>query len=424
MRKGWMLLGLIVMFAIGSLCAAQDEVQNIWERDTLTGGFFGINDKIAADGLKLELGATQIYQQNVRGGLSTHRRAGRFSGSYELSLSANMQKLFSIEGGSFYMLAEGSYSEGIDAPAVGSFFGVNGDAAGDRAMDITELWYEQSAFDGNLRLRAGKINLTCGFEHHSCPVAFDCSTYANDETSQFLNAVLVNNPTIPFPENGLGVAGYLRLFDNWYISAAAADADSDARTSGFKTAFDEGRDFFYIFETGLTPEFSSAKGPLRGAYRLGVWADGREKQKFSNSNNRRDDTGFYTACDQMIWKENDEPGDEQGLGVFFRYGWANGKVDDITNFWSAGFQYQGLFEGRDDDVFGFGIAQGVFTEQSGANDGDGYGCDNETVFETYYNIAIASWLNVSPDIQYVINPGGNGASKDAVVLGARVQIAF
>ncbi len=417
-------MGLAVMLSIYNLGKAQNTGKSIWERDTLTNGFFGLNDKIADKGLNLEFSGTQIYQQNAKGGISTHRRAGRFSGSYKLSMSADMQKLLGIEGGKFYTLAEGSYSDGINGPSVGSFWGVNGDAAGNRTIDVTEMWYEQDAFDDNLRLRVGKIDLTCGFEHHNCSVAFDCSTYAEDETSQFLSPALVNNPTIPFPQNGLGVTGYLHLMSCWYLSAGVADADSDVRTSGFHTTFDGDRDFLYILETGLTPKISSTKGPLQGAYRVGVWTDGKDKQKFSNGENYRNDTGFYTTCDQMIWKENNNPDNSQGLGTFFRYGWANGKVNDVTNFWSIGLQYKGLFEGRDNDVFGFGMAQGVFTEQADADDELVYGCDNETVFETYYNVALTPWLHISPDVQYIANPGGDEANNDAIVFGVRVQMDF
>lgn len=71
-------------------------------------------------------------------------------------------------------------------------------------MDITELWYEHALLDDTLRVRLGKMDITGGFECRGCPVSFDGSLYANDETGQFLNSALVNNPTIPFPDKGLG----------------------------------------------------------------------------------------------------------------------------------------------------------------------------------------------------------------------------
>jgi hypothetical protein len=58
--------------------------------------------------------------------------------------------------------------------------------------------------DGAVLIRVGKLDLTGGFECRGCPVSFDGNSFANDQTTQFLNGALVNNPTIPFPDRGLG----------------------------------------------------------------------------------------------------------------------------------------------------------------------------------------------------------------------------
>jgi len=126
----------------------------------------------------------------------------------------------------------------------------------------------------------------------------------------------------------------------------------------------------------------------------------------------------------MIHKENSDPEDTQGLGVFGRFGYANSDLNEIGNFWSLGFQYQGLIDTRDDDVLGLGFAQGVFSDFAGANDDAGYTDDHESVVELYYSAALTGWLNVSPSIQYVSNPGGNRTVSDAVVLGLRLQMTF
>ena len=134
----------------------------------------------------------------------------------------------------------------------------------------------------------------------------------------------------------------------------------------------------------------------------------------------RDDVGFYLSCDQMLVKENVDTEDNQGLGTFFRYGYANSKKNDIADFWSAGFQYQGLLEGRDDDVLGVGFAQGIFSDKASTT----YTNDYENALEVYYSAQISPWLIVSPNIQYITNPGGVDGVSDAVVLGVRVLMIF
>lgn len=405
--------------------ANENQICPVWRQESLTNGLFGLGDRLAESGIELGLSATQIYQQNARGGISTHRRAGRYSGSYDVELEVDFEKLFDIDGGRLYMLTEGkwSQSQGINDPAVGSFFNVNGDGAPRRAIDVTELWYEHSFAARELRLRFGKMDLTGGFEHRNCPVSFDCSSYANDETTQFLNGALINNPTIPFPENGLGVAAHYEPDNFWYASAAVADAQADLRETGFDTTFGGEDYFFYVAETGITPVFRSANGSLPGAYRIGLWYDPQPKANTDladEGKSYRDDVGFYVTCDQMVAKENTEPEDTQGLGVFFRYGNEDSSRNDITNFWSIGFQYQGLFEGRDDDVLGVGFAHGTFSDKASAT----YTDDYESAFEVYYSVQVAPRLAISPDVQYVTNPGGDSTIADAVVLGLRMQMTF
>lgn len=388
------------------------------ERETLTDNWFGLGRELSKRGVSVNLGLTQIYQANLRGGMSTHRRSGRYGGSYDLELELDTEKLFRMPGGRIFLLSEGSWSDGLDASSVGSIFGVNDDAGGDRSIDVTELWYEHAFLDGRLRFRLGKIDLTGGFDCRGCPVAFDGSAYANDETSQFLNGALVNNPSIPFPDNGLGLMAYLQPLKWWYVSAGVADAQADARETGFNTTFHGRSDFFSIFETGVVPRLPSPKGELPGAYRIGLWYDPQPKDRFDGRGSKRDDVGIYLSFDQMVLKEISDEEDEQGLGIFARYGAADSDVNEIKSFWSAGAQYQGLVPSRNDDVLGFGMAQGRLSESAG------FTASHETALETYYNASITPWLNITPSVQYIFNPGGQNNMEDAVVAGVRLQMSF
>ncbi|MHC4541639.1 MAG: carbohydrate porin, partial [Planctomycetota bacterium] len=143
---------------------ADPDDTDIWNRETLTNGFGGLADKLADSGIEIGLSMTNIYQANIRGGLDTHGRKGRHTGSYDLEIGADLEKLWGIEGGSLLAHAEGSWSRSdTDTESVGSVFGINADAGGRRAMDLTELWYEQAMFDDTLRLRLGKMDITGGF---------------------------------------------------------------------------------------------------------------------------------------------------------------------------------------------------------------------------------------------------------------------
>lgn len=414
MNKTNNLLSIVMLLVSLGICHAQND--GIRGRQTLTEGFWGLNNQLADNGIEVGFNVTNIYQADVRGGVSTHRRAGRYSGSYDLELSADLQKLLGFETGTIYMLVEGGWpdAEGIDAVSVGSAFGVNADAIGNQGPVVKELYYQGPVFSDALTMVVGKIDFTG---------VFDASAYADDECTQFLNAAFVDDPTIPFPDYSLGVILNWDIIDLWYLMGGVADAQADARETGFRTTFTGEDYFFYMVETGVTPVLGSENGALPGAYRVGFWYDPQPKANTdydSAGKSYRDDTGFYVTCDQMLAKENADADDTQGLGVFFRYGYANSERNDITGFYSLGFQYKGLVDGRDDDVLGFGFAHGAFSDKASTS----YSDDYEAAFELYYSAEIAPWFVVSPSIQYVKNPGSDSSVDDAVVLGVRVLMTF
>jgi len=401
--------------------ASDEQPAPLLQRETLTGNWFRLGQELEEHGIALGFGLTQIYQNNVRGAAATGRHSGRYTGSWDLEIDvepAKLLKLPALTGGKIYLLAEGAWSDGIDGPSVGSLFGVNDDAGGDRSIDVTELWYEHELVGGKVRFRIGKIDLTGGFECRGCPASFDCNAFANDETTRFLNSALVNNPTIPFPDNGLGVMFHVEPIEGLYFTAGVADANADARETGFNTVFTGDDRFLSIYETGVTPRWSSPNGPLQGAYRVGFWMDSGPVDRVDANGAESDNMGLYLSMDQMFFKEIADADDSQGLGAFFRCGFADSDLNEIKASYSAGMQYQGLIPGRDDDVMAVGFATGALSAQGQHTH------DNETVLETYYNIQLTPWLHLGPSLQIVFNPGGERNVRDAVILGFRCQMNF
>jgi len=407
-------VSLVLLAGLDSTHGAVPDPAPDWEeRETLTNGFGGWANALADNGVEVTLGSTTVYQSNIRNGLGTHQKSGRFSGSYDLEIATDLEQLLGITGLGLFVHSEGGWpdAEGIDEAMVGSVSGLNADAGGNRSLDVVEVVLEWSLFDDALTLMAGKMDMA-GF--------FDASEYANDETAQFLNGALVNNLTIPLPDYCLGVVLSTHLTDSWYVAAGAGDAEADGRETGLRTTFDGEDYFFYALETGLATELDSVNGPLPGNYRLGLWYDPQPKAHSDATGEYRDDLGLYASFDQMLFRESSDPEDSQGLGLFARYGYADAKRNDIETFLSVGLHYQGLIESRDNDVLGLGFAQAGFS--NGAS--DSFTADSERVVELYYNAQIAPWIAVSPSLQYLSHPGGNRTIDDAVVVGLRAQLAF
>ena len=83
---------------------------------------------------------------------------------------------------------------------LGSLSRVNADAETlgdqDEKLTLREAWLWLRFVNDRLDFFVGKLDLTNYFERN---------VFANDETSQFLNAALVNNPMLKQPTNGAGI---------------------------------------------------------------------------------------------------------------------------------------------------------------------------------------------------------------------------
>ncbi len=392
--------------------------------DRLLGDWWGARTQLEQHGLTVALSMTAAFQISAKGGIQT-RHAHRFPGRYDLELTFDTEAAGLWKGGTLYGRAEGGWSDSVsDRGYVGDLFGVNGNGTFNANQEIllAELWYEHVLLDEKLRFRIGRMAPTNDF---------DTSAYANDASVQFLNGALANTPNLPaaFYEYPLGMQLVVTPCEWFYAAAGVWDAQVTTVETGFRSAFHGEAWTMSLYELGLTPKWETPWGTLPGHYRAGLWYDPQTKPRFFNDLNgrrrtvpmRSDDVGFYSSFDQMVFRENPSTeGDEQGLGVFARYSYARADVNTIEHFWSAGGQYLGLIPTRDQDVLAFGVAQGLLSKGLRYQGGEP---NRETVLELYYSCQLLPWLSLTPDVQWILNPGGENG-RDAFVVGLRIQAVF
>jgi porin len=128
------------------------------------------------------------------------------------------------------------------------------------------------------------------------------------------------------------------------------------------------------------------------------------------------------------------PGGKGGLAAFARVSAAPRERSAVSAELAGGLVYEGPF-GRSKDQVGLGVTS-VRVDQALGTTGAlaseyrfrGY----ETVFELSYQMQVKPWLQVQPDVQYVLNPGGgipnpNNPTQQigsALVLGVRTIVTF
>lgn len=266
---------------------------------------------------------------------------------------------------------------------LGSLSRVNADAETlddqDEKLAVREAWLGLRMANDRLDLYLGKLDLTN---------TFDRNAFANDETSQFLNAALGNNPMLKQPANRAGIVA------QW-------DANRDLGFSlGVQAIHDFGDDLldgpYVIGEI----DYHSAR-LLGGTYRL--WA---------RVNTRLEDDdkvswGMGVSLDQLL---------TQKLGVFARAGFSRTEGESQTAYAvSTGLHLASPFGERPKDHLGVG-----YTFQQEIE-------DYEHLAEAYYNLFLTDYLSVIGNIQWLFygpNQETGKKNRNVIIPGLRTVVGF
>ena len=366
----------------------------------------GLRPDLDDAGILFEANTTADWSKVLRGGLNTE--GSTFRHLTNVNLTLDTQRLIGWDGGTVFINFQNhSGPNGSDD---------TGDAQGysnidsDGRTEIAELWFEQVTPDGLWRIKVGKVEANAEF------------AYA-DYAGEFINSSMGFSPTIfmlpTYPDPAMSVNVFVYPSDTLYAGVGLYDGSANEGVltgpNGPKTFFKNPADLFLIAETGIRWETDN----LPGRIAVGGWWDTGTFTHFDNTST--DQTGgFYLVLDQLLSKENpDLPDDEQGIGMFLQYGYADKNVSLIEHHVGGGLAWTGPIAGRDDDVLGVGVTLVRFTDAPGA----GLAEDCETEFELFYKAQVLPWASVKPDLQYITNPGGNGVD-DALVGTVRIEMVF
>ena len=357
--------------------------------------------QVEAGDLKFETSLTH-YWQGAIGGVRTNN-ADRMTGLYDLDACYLLGAEESADGkGDYFMLAvssRASFGNGISNSKVGSYFKINDGAKGYKDFFVDKTYVEFTIMDRAMTFDVGKID-TKDF--------FDRNAVANDYKSQFFAEPLVQNGSIPFPSKGLGIRAKCQPSDFWYVQAGVFDGNANKREMGFRTGFDGEGDMVTMAEVGFHPNLFNKKGN----YRFMAWHGNKDADYLDGSGRTKsDDLGFAMSLDQDL---------SDKFTAFFRYGWANDKLNELEDFFSFGGQIKEPIEGRKDDVFAVGYVNGLRSS-------DGLTRDDKrqiNLVETYYSIKVNKNTTISPNLQLIMNPGGETGESPATALGVRCKVKF
>ena len=375
----------------------------------LTDDWGGARPWLDDHGFVIESSLTFDWSSNWHGGANTNGSSFRHLFLFDITIDT--ERLFGLPGGTVFM--DFMNQNGEDGSQDTGDFQAYSNIDADGRTQIAELWYEHVFLDGKLRVKVGKVEANAEFAY-------------TDNGGEFLNSSMGFSPTIfvlpTYPDPSMAIVVFAYPTDNLYagvgIFDGAAVEDFMTGTRGPSTFFESSpADMFVIGEAGITWQWGEG---LAGRLAAGGWGHNGSFERFDGTGNESGTAGFYFLADQTLWREDPSDEDnEQGIGVFLQFGWADGDVSEAELHFGCGVNWIGPIPTRDDDAAGVGITWVKFTDDDGA----GFTDDSETAIEVFYKLQVMQWASVKPDIQYILTPGGADLN-DALVGTLRVEFVF
>jgi hypothetical protein len=273
---------------------------------------------------------------------------------------------------------------------------------------------------------------------------FDQNRYANNNRTQFLNYDFLYNTAWDYAADTRGYTyGVVTALvqPRWRLTFGVYMEPNTANGANFDLI--DGRELGYNLELTLKPNNAGTVVRLLSYFNEGRMGSYDAALALGRATSSAPDLlqvekqggtkyGFGVNFEQPI-------ADDGETGIFGRLGWNDGEHEtwsyvESDRHASLGVQVSGVHWKRSDDRFG--IAYGVNGLSSDHKNylaaggigillGDGrlnYGY--EQVLETFYRIQLGPYLQVSPDFQFIQNPGYNKDRGPAEVYGLRAHLGF
>ncbi len=290
---------------------------------------------------------------------------------------------------------------------------LSGDAQGvsniaaPRAARMYEAWVEGDVFGVNLR--GGPYDLNSEFDSIETAAMFAHASFGIG--SDFSQAGEMG-PSI-FPVTGFAIRARKGFEDN-YVQVAVLDGvpgdPSDDSDTDFRVSRHDGA--LVVSEVGRVSE--TRKGHY---YKVaaGAW---QFADRFENIDGdlERGNQGFYILGERELAEWN-----RFAISGFARVGIADSSINAFDQYLGAGLVMSGFLDARPEDRMGIAFAHGRFGEEWRETNGVEQA---ETAIEWSYELPVAEWLTLQPNVQYIVNPSGDPALDDAVVAGLRFAISY
>lgn len=345
----------------------------------------------------------------------------------------DLEKLFGWKEGSLVLSITDAAGANLSEP-VGNVFTIS-QAYVMNTFALYDLYFKLRLLDDRLELNVGRFSAGQYFATMPAMGMVVSGAVNGNPTSLFLNA-----PYHATASASWAAHAKYRPFEHFYVEAGVFQASpriGNPAYHGADFSIQPGDGVLLMAEMGWTPAFGAQNGQnadkkavvpaepgLKGVYSFGAYYANYTFATFQGGT-MSNAYGFYAMAQQMVWRSWKNPHHHFSLWGGVTYS-PQEELAQMPVMGFGGAIWQGLVPGRDRDSFLLSFYTGGFSREfANAQAAAGEGRPTlETVIEASYIFQLTKNLQVQPDLQWIIQPGGTGDIPNALVLGFQVGLTF
>lgn len=433
-RRGLLLGCAAALFAGGAAFANDTSFQ-----PGLTGDWNGTRTELKNQGWQFQVKGTFEGAWNPSGG--DHQSAAG-AGELDFEALADLGKLIGDDGGSIEANITKRFGANlVDTAGLNSLMQVQEIYGRGDIWRLTQLSFAQDIFNKAINIEFGRMNpgsdfdvIPCNFEN----LTFCGSTPGNVDGDYWFN----------HPVSQWGARIKANVGDTVDLEVGLYQINPKNLVHGFSLDFSGGQGELIPFELEWKPSLVAG---LPGDYQIGGWHSSMQAADVFYDVNHdplavsglpalmdhgRD--GFFLDARQQITGEappKDAPGGSYGKGLtlFAKYMQSDRRTSLMDRQFAVGATYKGAIPSRADDEIA--LAFGGTDINNRVSDGErlqnAAGLvpprpvqHTEYVTELDYRAIVAQGAELTPNLQYIVDPGGVSARKDVFVLGLKAVLSL
>jgi porin len=407
-----------------------------WANDTrfqngVLGDWSGLKSGLQDNGIQLEAQAAFELGTNASGG-ATDAATGANQAAFRALF--DLDQLIGDDGGSLEAVVTDRFGAKLEkAAGIDTLMQIQEIYGRGDIWRLTQLSWAQSLFGGRAGFELGRMNPGSDFDVFACD--FENLTFCGAPAGNIDGDYWEN-----WPVSQWGGWAKANLDDTLNVKAGVYQISDANLKHGFTFDFG-GRGVLVPFQLEWKPGLVA---DLPGDYQLGGWysdIDGADVF-FDTAHNPAAVTGlpslldhgrngvYFTARQQVTGEapaSDAVPGTMgSGLSLFLNYTQSDRRTSFTDWQVAMGAEYKGALDSRPDDVIGLGF--GVTHVNGQVALGQALSLapvqHKEYVTEFDYRASLLPGVELTPNIQYIADPGGFHFADDILVLGLKGSLTL